>query len=739
MKNWLTPHAANDPPQPLIPHSGLPAPLAAEDDDEIDLRSLFAVLRRRRWIIGLCFLLVVVVSFVGVYLTTPIYRATLMLQIDREPVKILDYQGVDGSEIKSGDKDFYQTQYELLKSRALAHRVIDQLGLAERGLLEPEKDGLKALFGWGRGQAAADEQTRRKILVDRFQQALEVEPLRNTRLVRIHFDHPDPKVALEVVNAVAETFMDMNIERRFEASAYAKEFIREQLAQVQAKLEDSERRLVAFAREHEIVTLGDEGGSVVNQRLREINLALSRAEQARIEAESRYQQLVGQGVVIGAPQVLDSPVIQELKKAKARLEAEYNEKRLLYKPAYPMMVELRGRIQELEAQIAEEGTRILAAVRSEYLAAKAKEDMLRERLEAVKQEVLALRDRSIQYNILQREVKTNRELYNGLLQRLKEVGVAGGVDTNNIAIVDPAELPLAPYKPKVALVVLLGAVLGLMGGVLLAFVVDFMDDTVQRPEDLEERMGLPLFGLIPAVSPQEGQADPALLTVADPAGVVAEAYRSLRTALMFATPEGAPRLLQLTSAGPGEGKSTSAVNIAASFAQMGSKVLLIDADLRNPSLHHLIGLPNSAGLSNVLVGEVDAKDALQATTLSGLFVMTSGPIPPNPAEILGGSGMEALLAKVRERFDHVIIDGPPVLGLADALVLAHHVQATLVVASAGETRLGHLEAVLKRLHHAHARILGGVLCKVQESHGAYGGYHAYYYYGSGGERRAAVG
>ncbi len=739
MKNWLARHAANDPPQPAFPQAGLPGPVAAEEDDEIDLRRLFAVLHRRRWVIGLCFLLVVTVSFVAVYLSTPIYRATLMLQIDREPVKILDYQGVDGGELKAGDKDFYQTQYELLQSRALAHRVIDQLGLAERGLLEPEKDGLKALFGWGEGQAAADERTRRKILADRFQQALSVEPLRNTRLVRIHFDHPDPKVALEVVNAVAETFMDMNIERRFEASAYAKEFIREQLAQVQAKLEDSERRLVEFAREHEIVTMA-EGGSVDAQRLREINMALSRAEQARIEAESRYQHLVGQGAVIGAPAGVDSPVIQELKKAKARLEAEYNEKLLLYKPAYPMMVELRGRIDELEAQIAEEGAQILAALRSEYLAAKAKEDMLRERLEAVKQEVLALRDRSIQYNILQREVKTNRELYNGLLQRLKEVGVAGGVDTNNIAIVDPAELPIAPYKPKVGLVVMLGAILGLLGGVLLAFVVEFMDDTVQRPEDLEERVGLPLFGLIPAVPPQEGQANPALLTVADPAGAVAEAYRSLRTALMFATPEGAPRLLQLTSAGPGEGKSTSAVNIAASFAQMGSKVLLIDADLRNPSLHHLIGLPNAAGLSNVLVGEVEAKDAVQATTLTGLFVMTSGPIPPNPAEILGGPGMEGLLAKVRERFDHVVIDGPPVLGLADALVLAHHVQATLVVASAGETRLGHLEAVLKRLYHAHARVLGGVLCKVQESHGAYGGYHSYYYYGGAtAEAREAVG
>ncbi len=731
MKHWLTRPAANEPVP--IPAQQLPGPLPEED--EIDLRAYWQVLRRRRWIVFLVFLLASVSGLVGAYLATPIYRATLMLQIDREPVKVLEFQGVVEGE--AGDKDFYETQYELLRSRALARRVIDQLGLDERGVLEPERDGVRALLGLTEGQAAPDPRRRQRVLVDRFLEALTVEPVRRSRLVRIHFDHPDPKVALEVVNTVAEVFMDMNIERRFEASAYAKDFIREQLAQVQARLEDSERRLVAFAREHEIMTL-DGGKSVDDQRLREISLALNAAEQERIEAESRYQQMVGQGVVIGAPEVLDSPVIQELKRAKARLEAEYNEKLLFYKPAYPAMVELRGRIEELEAQIAEESAQILAAVRNEYLAAKAKEEKLRARLEEVKAEVLALRDRSIQYNILKREVQTNRELYNGLLQRLKEVGVAGGVDSNNISVVDPAELPLAPYKPRVSLIVALAAALGLMGGVLLAFVVDFLDDTIQRPEDLEQRLGLPLFGIVPALPAHEDGVDPALQSVAEPTGAIAEAYRSVRTALMFATPEGAPKTLQLTSAAAGEGKSSSALNIAVSFTQMGERVLLVDADLRNPSLHQLAGLPNVAGLSNVIVGEVAAKDAVQATSVEGLFVLTSGPIPPNPAELLGSRGMDELLQLLQARFDRVIIDGPPVLGLADALVLANKVQATLVIASAGETRFGHLEAALKRLQHAHAHLLGGILCKVQEDHGAHAYYHSYYYYG-GDERRRAVG
>ncbi len=733
MKQWLT-RAANDPPVPA--QGQLPGFPVEAEDDEIDLRALWAVLRRRRWIIGIFFLLCVIVAFVGAYLATPIYRASLMLQIDREPVKILDYQGVTEGDLKS-DKDFYQTQYELLRSRALAKRVIDQLGLAERGVLEPERSGVRSLLGLDDGRAARDEENRRRILVERFLEALSVEPVKRSRLVRIHFDHPDPKVALEVVNAVAETYMDMNIERRFEASAYAKDFIREQLNQVKARLEDSERRLVAFARENEIVTLG-EGRSVDAQRLAEINLALSRAEQARIEAESRYLQVVGQGSVIGAPEILDSPVIQELKKAKARLEAEYNEKLLLYKPAYPLMVELRGRIDELSVQIEQERRAIIAALQGSYLAAKQQEDLLRKRLEEVKQELLALRDRSIQYNILQREVKTNRELYNGLLQRLKEVGVAGGVDTNNVSIVDPAELPLAPYKPRIPFIVVLAAVLGLLGGVFLAFVVDFLDDTIQRPEDLEQRLGLPLFGLIPAVEPSEEGVDAALLSVAEPTGAVAEAYRSVRTALLFATPDGAPKVLQITSAAAGEGKSTSSLNIAVSFTQMGQKVLLVDADLRNPSLHHLTGLPNHTGLSNVIVGETDAKDAVQATSVTGLFVMTSGPIPPNPAELLGGPGMAELIERVRGHFDYVIVDGPPVLGLADALVLANRVDATLITVSAGETRMGHLEAVLKRLRHAHAHVIGGLLCKVREDHGDHSYYHAYYYYGGEGEGRRAT-
>ena len=717
-------------------------PREPADEDVIDLRQYWQVLVRRKTTILTVLLVAMVVALIVTFLTTPIFRGSLLLQIERETSKVVEFENVTPEE-RGDTKDFYQTQYELLKSRTLARRVIDQLGLQASPSFAPKEEPSvvsEAINTLKQSVAGTSEEVEQGPLdLEKvFLANLTVSPVKNSRLVRIEYDSPDPKEAAGVANALADNFVNTTLERRYEASSYAKTFLEERITQAKANLEDSERRLVVYAREREIVNMEDKLATLM-RRYDEVNSALVKAEGERIKAEAEYHEMLRQGSARSG-NVIESKVIQTLKGRKSELEAQYQEKLKVFKPAYPKMQQLQKEIAQIDRDIAAESSSIAGAAKTNFEAKVQQEAKLAASARNTKDEILDMQDRSTDYQTLKREAETNRSLYDGLVQRMKEVGVVAGIGTNNISVVDRAEVPLRKFKPSLSKNLAVALALGLFLGILIAFLLETLDDTVKSSAEVEKRLGMPMLGLIPRVpqSELEGLDNQglALLTHRDPKSALAEAYRSLRTSLIFSTSEGAPRLLQVTSAGPSEGKTTTAVSIATAFAQTGSTVLIIDCDLRNPSLHQSFVVPNTEGLTNYLVGDITPADIAKPTQVTRLFMIPSGPLPPNPVELLSSPKMVDLLSAAQERFDYVILDGPPVIGLADALIISSLAQATVFVIASGSTRIGAMEGSVKRLRAANAKLIGTVLTKVGHAAQGYGygygyDYHYSYSYGKG--------
>jgi len=730
-----------------LAHSVTPASLLAElrqseqrNEDEIDLMAYWRILVRRRWVILGILAAVLFATVVVTLLSTRIYRASSTLQIERSVAQVVSVEGITPTET-GWSSDFYQTQYELLRSRSLAERVASEMGLASnRKVAEFSKPSpWRAMLGTVLGSAPKEEARPRE---DRdfaalIMNGLSVEPVRNSRLVRLHFDSPDAEFAQQAVNAVAAAFIATNLERRFDSSAYAKTYLEDRLQELKLKLEDSERALVEFAQVEGIVAAGGNSAALSEQNLGSLNAAVENARQERIRAEARWRQAQASHGSVLLGEIGRHSIIKSLQERRGTLMAEYQDKLRLYKPGYPLMEQLKGQIEEVDGQIAEEVVNIKAAIQAEFLGAQEQERLLAEQLDGLKTEVLDLQGRSIQFNILKREADTNRELYDGLLQRYKEIGVAAGVSTNNISIVDRAAQPGAPFKPRVPMNLAVGLLLGLMLGVLLALLLEYLDDTVKSGEDVEHKLRLVQLGIVPKLRKEESP----IQALMDLRSAFAESYRSLRTALQFSTEAGVPKVMVVTSSIPGEGKSTTAYTLARKFSQLGKRVLIIDCDLRNPSLHRLFGVDNGKGLTNCLTGTMKPVDCVHFAEDAGIAVLTSGPLPPNPAELLAGARMVSLLTKAGERYDQIIIDAPPVLGLADAPILSNIAGGTLLVIEAGRTRVGAAQAAIKRLYSARARLLGAVLTKLdmrQQGYGygyGYGYNYDYYQYGGKAAKR----
>ncbi len=727
---------AHQPQQPEYPTQ---PPVA--DQNTTDVRDLLAALGKRKWFIaGITGLTAIIALLISLSMT-PVYRAQATIKIDPNERNIVDYDINTGAKGYQEHKEYMQTQYKLLKSRALAKKVIDKLEL-ESTLLSEEKSKkakpfyadfiaeIKKKVQLKKDETGLSGQQQKKLPPAElaFLKNLTVEPAGKSQLVNIYYQAKDPELARSIVNSLTTNFIQMNIDRRIEAAKDAESLLREQLVLAKAKLEESEAKLVKHEREKHIINTGKDK-SLVSDSIEEINKAYAKARSARIEAEADYRR---RGSSSGQMKTLDNTVIQSLKAELQRLRSKYQESLQIYKPGYPLMQELQNQIRVTQANLNKELKLVKSGanqdLKTRYEAALQRERELKKELSREEARVLESRDRSLGHSTLQREVETNRELYEGLLQRMKEVGIARNVGINNISVVDTAYAPFTKYKPNTKLNLALGILLGLLTGSLLALLLEHADDRIKSVEELKKLSQLPVLGIFPNVKLKSNKNTRQAVLVTDhPSSAIAEAFRSLRTNMLFATPEGVPKLLHLTSSSSGEGKSNTAINLAIVFAQAGKSVLIIDADLRKPSLHKYLKLNNSVGLSNYINEEVSITEIERETDFPGLTAITAGSFTANPADFLSSNAMLNLLKQAADAYDLVIIDSPPVMGLADALVLSNRSTATLFVVASHETEKKHILGAIERLKMGYGNVIGFVLTKARE--GKKSGYGYDYDYG----------
>jgi polysaccharide biosynthesis transport protein len=674
-----------------------------------------------------CFILGLIVTL----LLTPQYTAKTMIEIARESNKIVDIQGVQ-QDASVGDLEFYQTQYGLLRSRSLAERVATKLKLVDNpaffkmfGASLRDNGGSDAPF------STARRPERLRLAGETLLKHIEIAPTRLSRLVEVRFTGPDATLATQITNSWSANFIEETLERRFQATAYARTFLEGRLEQLRGKLEDSERQLVAYATAEGIINLPSTGPSdsksversIITDNISAFNDSLSKATAERVQAQARFEQSRGRGGDVS--EALSNDAISVMRQRRAELAAQYEKLMVQFEPGYPAARALASQIGQLDRSLNREERRVSNSLATTYRESQQRERMLAGKVEGLKSTLLDLRRRSIQYNIYQRDADTNRQLYDGLLQRYKEIGVAGGVGVNNVSIVDSAIIPDRASSPRFIVNLLASLLAGLAMGVGLALILEQNDELISDPDELRGLLSIASLGSIPKVvasSPAE-----ALL---DRKSELVDAYLAVQTNLCFATDHGIPKTLAVTSTRPAEGKSTTAFAVSTMLARSGKRVVLIDGDMRSPSVRALAGITQDAGLSNFLAG-ADAIDPLLVPVEAfGFTVMTAGPIPPNAAELLLGSRLNTLLDSLLARFDHVIIDSPPVMGLADAPLICGAVEGAIFVVEANGIRATLVRTALTRLKNANVRVFGGVLTKFDSVRSQLGyGYDYGYGYG----------
>jgi capsular exopolysaccharide synthesis family protein len=736
-------------------------------EKEVDLREYWGVIRRRRWTIITVSLCLLLAAGLWVFTARPMFTAKGTLLIEKEP-NILTFEEI--FQIESFRDDYYQTQYKLLQSRALALNVVDRLNLGE-----------KEEFGAGRRSGKSPEgdgSARRRELVNAFLSRLEVKPLRMTRLVDISFKSHDPTLAADGVNTLFETFIDMSVEAKYEATEQATAFLSQEITNLRKGITGMEKEMQSYGVEKNIVALSDKETTIL-EKLGGLNRALTEAQIELSNKKANYEEIKNASPDY-LPEALNNPLIQRLREDYVKLSREFTKKQETFYPEYPEMQRLKTELESAKVLLQNETQNLIKGAYSEYQAALKKALSLEDAFNRQKKEAYTLNSNSIVYNSLKIEIQNKQNLLETLLRRQSETGVSArlkGLRTANVRIVDRAEVPVSPSSPKKKQTLFLALFIGLLGGIGLAFLFEHLDNSIKSIEDVDKYAGLPTLGIVPAFSlngygPRYGEdraqkamrikilesidrrvpsggkgrgvAAPEggpdgdggrtieLITSTDPKSNYSECYRSIRTSLLLSGAESSLKSLIVTSPLPAEGKTATVSNLAVTLAQMNKKVVLIDADLRKARLHRIFKTKNLNGLTKYLTGSLEVRDLLRPTEVRNLYLINSGPLPPNPTELLGSERMAALVRTLREEFNFILFDTPPILAVSDAMVLGPVIDGVILIVWGGKTPREALMRAKENLDLLKVKSLGVIINNLnikQHSYYYKNYYHHYHHYG----------
>ena len=722
------------------------------DAQGISLSELWLIALKRKWIVITTALAVLAVATLVSFLVTPMYTAEGQVLIEREP-NILSFEDI--LQIEPFNDDYYQTQYKLLQSRSLAGDTIDRMKLYENKKFvkaaikdrEPRAEDLKN-----------DPLARRK-LIDSFLGLLNIRPVSKTRLVRASFSDPDPKLAAETLNALFEAYIEMNVQKKYQATEQATDFLANQIAAVRAEIEGNEKKLQEYGKEKNIIALSSTENTVI-ERLGELNKVLTDAQIDRVNKETYYNE-IRLATPDYIPDALSNPLIQKLREDYSRLYREFVKRSDKYLPDFPEIQSLKAELDTAKKAMEDETQALIKRAYSDFQAALTKEQALAGVFNAQKREAFQLNSNAIQYNSLLIQIQNQKNLLESLMKRKSETDVSSrlkGLRTSNIWVVDKAEIPLSPSSPKKVKNMILALMIGVFAGLGLAFVFERLDNTVKDSDDIKKYAGLPMLGMVPAFSkhgrmtgydetPEEEnmesgeKAKPAwthvlerpwtvagvrkpepsggepesmdLIVHFSPKSSFAEYYRSIRTTLLFSTVDAKMRALAVMSPLPQEGKTATTCNLAVALAQAGKRVVILDADLRKPRLHKVFRVMNLNGLTKYLTEDLALEDLLHATPIPTLFLINSGPVPPNPLELLGSEKMAKLIGQLKEDFDFILADTPPLLAVSDALVLGARLDGAILVVRGGRTPREALKRAQETMAAHKINCLGVIINNVQ--------------------------